>query len=59
MSSFVAAIVSWHVFILGVVVGYIFGQYLVDLGKKFVDLGWQFVKHAVVDLYQTVKNRLP
>jgi hypothetical protein len=59
MSSLVAAIVSWHVFILGIAVGYFFGQYLIDLGKKAADLLWQFAKHAVVDLYQTVKNKMP
>ena len=58
MSSLVAAVVSWWVFVLAFVLGHFFGQYVIDLGKKFVDLAWQFVKHAVVDLYQTVKNKI-
>jgi len=40
------------------VAGHFFGQYVIDLVKKFVDLAWQFVKHAVVDLYQTIKNKI-
>ena len=57
MTSLVAAIVSWWVFVLGFVLGYIFGDYVKNLGVKVVDLAWQLVKHAVVDFYQTIKNK--
>ena len=57
MTSLVAAIVSWWVFVLGFVLGYIFGDYVKNLGVKLVDLVWQLVKHAVVDFYQTIKNK--
>lgn len=59
MSSFIAAVVSWHVFLLGLAVGHFFGQYIIDLVKKAAELLYQFGKHAVVDLYQTVKNKMP
>ena len=58
MSSLIAAIVSWWVFVLAFVLGHFFGQYVIDLVKKFADLAWQFVKHAVSDLYQTIKNKI-
>lgn len=58
MSSLVAAIISWWVFVLAFALGHIFGQYVIDLGKKLADLVWQLAKHAVVDLYQTIKNKI-
>lgn len=57
MSSLIAAIVSWWVFVLGFALGHIFGDYVKGLVIKAADLVWQLAKHAVVDFYQTIKNK--